>query len=178
MSQIRDLNKTECYILAYYFYKISHLLKETSISDIADLFEELRKRLDKKAQAEHTLELHLKKLVALKQLHKAKKDSYLNHFGTKEKMKYHFEEDAYVSRHCGFNSSITEIPINIARCISYGDEKILSQIILQTFFSRGIIECADDDVRVPASVIKNASDTSKINFLSDAIDLTMMKKNF
>lgn len=171
-GKIENMSSADCNVLAYYFYKICHLIKNCDREDVINLLGSLCDNLDKDLQLENVLSLHLEKMVRQDRLHLSCEDSVKKIFECKETMKYHFVEDAYTSRDNGFNSAAEEIPINVARCLSYGGDNILAQIICQAFFAKEQIEFADEDVNVPKSVIKNASSMSKIKFISDAINLS------
>lgn len=188
-----ELTTSDCYASAYYLYKVSEMLvgSEDELEQQVTFFFKLASRL----KCTQAISDYLEKMVE-----KAEKDGKLTTFQFVENevpvkkiffeystVPYAYEEDKNIDRIIprdfgDHELKVSQTVVNLFRCV-YLDEGFLPPLIanfLLKFPYKGTEQSQNCSkiTRLPAKVKNAIEDFSRLNFLSDAIELTTKEKTY
>ena len=188
-----ELTTSDCYASAYYLYKVSEMLvgSEDELEQQVTFFFKLASRL----KCTQAISDYLEKMVE-----NAEKDGKLTSFQFVENetpvkkiyfdystVPYAYEEDKNIDRIIprdfgDHELKVSQTVVNLFRCI-YLDEGFLPPLIANFLLKspcKGTEQSQNCSkiTRLPAKVKNAIEDFSRLNFLSDAIELTTKEKTY
>ena len=194
---MNDISMTDCYAAAYYLYSISELLLEDAENELnysqVQLFFKLVDRLNKREslskflnecihEAEEDGFLHCLEADDAKKAEKSNEetDDYSLsrvkriHFDNSD-IPYKYEEDNRVDRNIPNDGiKIDSCVINLYRCIYvYAEEcHFFSRLVANFLLRKTLSEECSLLEKIPSHIQKALNDTSRVSFLSEALNLT------
>lgn len=168
---IRDLPKSLCRTIAYYFYILCFDIEDYKhLNYCLDLYNALVKALNLQDHSKQIIEAIINQHILKNQLTLENDKEDIKHpYSKNGRIKNYFKEDTEIHEKCGWWDSDTEDNINLIRAIFAGKQEWFLNIIEYTFFikpdKRKKNFTIPNDFNINKEVIENLKQPTFANFL-------------